>query len=41
MKKIILKSLELTIKIIELLEDHLYWYHIDLDTWKKVISTMI
>mgnify|MGYP005996726375 CR=1 FL=1 len=33
MKKIILKSINLIIKMIEKLEDNIYWYHIDLDTW--------
>lgn len=38
MKKIIIKILDFVIKIIEIYEDYHYWYHIDLDEWKKVIS---
>lgn len=41
MKKIILNFIELIIRVIEFLEDYIYWYHINLDTWKKVISKMI
>lgn len=40
MKKIILKILDSIITLIEIFEDYNHWYHIDIQEWKKVISSL-